>query len=178
MMRGVLGSVASVVCGGLTIGFTATSAAAQRAPVVPDERFVIRGCVDRVEGDEVTAQSLLVWTRGDIVFRRAVVMSGLPPSELVEPREPVFYWLNHDDDLSRHLGQHVEVRGTLARFEEGLVTVEPITEFRLRIDGADETARVPSAWLRPSAADETVYGTNVYRVDVESVQVVGDCDDL
>ena len=65
-------------------------------------------------------------------------------------RDRVFYWLDEDEDLSKHRGQRVEIKGELEDFEKGKVEVDrkdDYTKVKLHLDGKTEEAKVPSSWL-------------------------------
>ena len=90
-----------------------------------------------------------------------------------------FYWLEDDDDLAKHVGQMVEVKGDLKDFETGEVEIEredDFTEIELDLDGKKEKARVPTAWLRGTGADrDQEFEIAARRIDVEEVRVLGAC---
>ena len=45
-------------------------------------------------------------------------------STAVPLRDRIFYWLDDDEDLSKHRGQRVEIQGELEDFEKGKVEVD------------------------------------------------------
>jgi hypothetical protein len=89
----------------------------------------------------------------------------------------VFYWLEDDEDLSKHVGQMIEVGGDLGDFEKGEVDIEKdgdFTEIELKLDGKTEKARVPSAWLG-APRGEGEFDIVARKIDVDKVTVLGTC---
>ena len=90
-----------------------------------------------------------------------------------------------EDDLEKHVGKLVEVRGQLEGLEKGELEIErdgAFTEIRLELDGDEETIRVPTAWLegssvaRASRADADIdIEIATRKVDVDDVKVLGPC---
>jgi hypothetical protein len=151
----------------------ATMAAANQQPavVVNDDDITIRGCVGRVQPGSVTTAPLLVWTRGDIMLGNA---SALGTGRLTER---VFYWLDDDEDLSKHIGQMIEVKGDLGDIEKGEVDIErdgDFTKIELKLDGKTEKARVPTAWLGVPRG-EAEFDIVTRKIDVDEVTVIGAC---
>jgi hypothetical protein len=166
---------------GLTTGLAATAlslttlaaAGQQSTVVVNDDEITIRGCVGRVSPGGPTDERMLVWTRGDIMLSSP---SALRSGQLAER---VFYWLDDDDneDLSKHIGQMVEIKGDLDDFEKGEIDIErdgDFTRIELKLDGKTEKARVPTAWLGASRG-EGEFDIVSRKVDVDSVKVLGAC---
>lgn len=162
--------------------FMAAPLAAQQPSVTIDgDDITIRGCITRAAADRRDAPAMLVWSRSDIMLEAAKALD--------EPRAVgtggvagrVFYWLDDDEDLARHIGQMVEVKGDLKDFEKGQIEIKrdgAFTEIELDLDGREEKARVPTAWLGPrgSSGDYEVELDIVARkVDVENVRVLGPC---
>ena len=68
----------------------------------------------------------------------------------------VFYWLEDDEDLSKHVGQLVEIEGDLEDFEIGEIEIDrdgDFTEIELDLEGRKEKARVPTSWLPGIGSD-------------------------
>ena len=149
----------------------ATLAAAQQPTVVvDDDEITMRGCVGPVSAGPAD-QRMLVWTRGDIMLTNP---SALRSGQLAER---VFYWLDDDEDLSKHVGQLIEVKGDLGDFEKGEIEFDKdgdFTKIELKLDGKTERARVPTAWLGASRSEGEV---NIVgrKIDVDSVKVLGAC---
>lgn len=166
-------------CKGITTGlaaaalsFTTLAAAGQRPTVVVnDDDITIRGCVGRVPPGGAAGAQALVWTRGDIMLSSP---SALGSSQLAER---VFYWLEDDEDLAKHVGQMIEVKGDLGDFEKGEIEFDKdgdFTKIELKLDGKTEKARVPTAWLGASRG-EGEFDIVSRKVDVDSVKVLGAC---
>lgn len=158
---------------GLTLSIAAVVSAQQPTVVVDDDDITIQGCVGRVSPGSLPAQPLLVWTRGDIMLSSARSMSG--PSGTLPER--VFYWLDDDEDLSKHVGRMIEVKGELGEFEKGEIEIERDGEFtniEMKLGGKTEKARVPTAWFgAPRSEGEFEIATR--KIDVESVNILGAC---
>jgi hypothetical protein len=151
----------------------ATLAAAGQQPsvVVNDNDITIRGCVGRMSPGGPTDERMLVWTRGDIMLSNP---SALRSGQLAER---VFYWLDDDEDLSKHIGQMIEVKGDLGDFKKGEVDIERdgnFTKIELKLDGKTERARVPTAWLGTSRG-EGEFDIVSRKIDVDSVKILGAC---
>jgi hypothetical protein len=164
----------------LTIGLVivaAPRAGAQRPAVtVDDDDITIRGCITEARSPSVTAPSVLVWSRSDIMLAAAEALHE--PASLTGR---VFYWLEDDEDLAKHLGKRVEITGELEDFEKGKVKIERddgYTKVKLELDGKTEEARVPTAWLSSSTDrrdDDQEVKIVVRRIDVDDIKVLGDC---
>lgn len=121
---------------------------------------------------------LLIWSRGDIMLAGAAALNS-PSAATPGLVQRVFYWLDDDDDLSKHAGQRVELKGELEDFEEGEIEIEKdgdFAEIRLELDGDEEEARVPISWLGPGAADaDATLEFVARRIDVDEVRGLGAC---
>jgi hypothetical protein len=160
----------AVVAGASLSMVTLAAAGQQPTVVVNDDDITLRGCVGRVQPGSVPAAPMLVWTRGDIMLSNASVLGGLSSGR-------VFYWLEDDEDLSKHVGQMIEVEGDLGDFEKGEVDIEKdgdFTEIELKLDGKTEKARVPSAWLG-APRGEGEFDIVARKIDVDKVTVLGAC---
>ena len=157
-----------------TLSMPAASAQ-QPAVAIDGDDITIRGCVGRAPSSVSTAPSALVWTRKDIMLQNAISVHGAHTTPLTER---VFYWIEDEEDLARHVGQLVEVEGDLGDFEKGEIEVErdgEFTEIELKLDGASEKARVPSAWLGPQPAKDGDIAIVSRKIDVDRVKVIGPC---
>jgi hypothetical protein len=151
----------------------ATLAAANQQPTVTvhGDDITIRGCVDRVQPGSLLSESMLVWTRGDIMLSQA---SGLTAGQA---SQRIFYWLDDDEDLAKHVGQMVEVKGDLGDFKKGEVEIDKdgdFTKIELKLDGKKEKARVPTAWLG-APRSEGEFDIVARKIDVDKVKVLGSC---
>ena len=163
---------------GLTLALVtlgASSAAAQRPAVtVDDDDITIRGCITQARPLPNVAPTTLMWSRSDIMLSAAEMSAPAAAAG-------VFYWLDDDDDndLSKHVGQRIEIKGELEDFEKGEVEIEEdgeFTEIELDLDGQKETARVPTSWLGPGAPRrDREFDIVARRIDVKDVRVLGAC---
>jgi hypothetical protein len=141
-----------------------------------DKNIVIRGCVTDATAPSVVAPSTLVWSRSDIMLAAAEALTTAVPL-----RDRVFYWLDDDegDDLAKHRGQRVEIRGELEEFEKGKVEVDrkdDYTKVKLHLDGKTEEAKVPSSWLNEWAnPKDQKFDIVARRIDVKKINVLGTC---
>ena len=150
---------------------TVATAAQQPTVVVHDDDITIRGCVGRVQPGSIGNAPALVWTRGDIMLSGA---SALNAGQLTDR---VFYWLDDDEDLSKHVGQMVEVKGDLGDFKKGEVEIDrdgDFTKIELKLGGKTEKARVPTAWLGVPQS-EGDFDIVSRKIDVDKVKVLGAC---
>ena len=154
-----------------SLSVTTLAAAGQQSVVVDDDEITIRGCVGQATPGSRADDRMLVWTRGDIMLSNP---SALRSGQLAER---VFYWLDDDEDLSKHVGQMIEVKGDLGDFEKGEVEFDKdgdFTKIELKLDGETERARVPTAWLGPTRSEGEV-DIVARKIDVDSVKVLGAC---
>jgi hypothetical protein len=157
---------------GASLSVAALAAAGQQTTVaVRGDDITIRGCVSRVQPGSIGTAPMLVWSRGDIMLGNA---SALNAAQLTDR---VFYWLDDDEDLSKHIGQSVEVKGDLGDFKKGEVEIDRDGEFtniELKLDGKKEKARVPTTWLTVPRA-EGEFDIVARKVDVDTISVTGPC---
>ena len=148
---------------------TLAAAGQQSTVVVDNDDITIRGCVGRVS--PAATERMLVWTRGDIMLSNP---NALRSGQLADR---VFYWLDDDEDLSKHVGQMIEVKGDLGDFERGEVEFDrdgDFTDVKLKLDGKTEKARVPTAWFGASRGEGDV-DIIARKIDVDDVKVLGAC---
>ncbi len=158
------------------------------APVV-DRTLVIRGCVTPADPSHAgTDRSMLVWTKGDVMLTGVTTertatqaASGQPgaavgTSGTAGTNQPVLYWLDETDELSRNAGRMVEVTGQLGReFRKGEFEIErkgDITEIRFDAHGNSAVARVPAGFLGSGTRTDVEYDVLVRDVDVKNVRVL------
>jgi hypothetical protein len=165
----------------LTVGIASVTAQ-QPTVAIDDDDITIRGCVRSVDIRAAVPATMLVWTRGDIMLA-GVTALGINSTNSVETAGiagRVLYWLEDDDNLARHVGQIVEIKGDLEDFETGEVEIDregDFTEIELDLDGKEEKARVPTSWLRGIGADrDQEFDIAVRRIDVDDVRVLGACN--
>ena len=91
----------------------------------------------------------------------------------------IFYWLDGDDDLQKHVGHLVEIEGELgSELQEGAIKIDrkdDWTELEVEADGDHLKARVPHASVfgAPGRDNDREVNVLVRRVDVESVKMLG-----
>ena len=158
--------------GGASLSVASVAAAGQQPAVtVHGDDITIRGCVSRVQPGSIATAPMLVWTRGDIMLGNATALNA------GQLRDRVFYWLDDDEDLAKHVGQTIEVKGDLGDFKKGEVEIDrdgDFTNIELKLDGKKEKARVPTTWLSvPRGEDQ--FEIVARKVDVDKVKVIGAC---
>jgi hypothetical protein len=147
------------------------SAGQQPAVVVQGDDITIRGCVGRAQPGTATNAPMLVWTRGDIMLSNASAIGA------AQAAGRVFYWLDDDEDLSKHVGQMIEVKGDLGDFQKGEVEIDKdgdFTKIELKLGGKTEKARVPTALLG-APQGEGDFDIVARKIDVDDVKVLGAC---
>jgi hypothetical protein len=148
---------------------------AQRSAVsVVGDNVTIRGCISQVNPQTSTPPTILVWSRSDIMLAGATGFDA----GTADVGSRVLYWLEDDENLSKYLGQMVEVKGELDDFEKGQIEINrdgAFTEIELDLGGKEEKVRVPTAWLGPTAREDQEFEIMARRVDVEDVNVIGPC---
>lgn len=157
--------------------FTGVSAiaahAGQAAVAVDDDNIMIRGCIAQSGHQAASAEQTLVWSRSDIMLAAAELPNAGSTGG-------VFYFLDDEDDLKKHVGKRVEIKGELEDFEKGEVEVKKdgdFTKIELKLDGDKEEVRVPSAWLGAAAPNrDREFDIMARRIDVENVKVLGPCN--
>ena len=151
------------------------------AMTIKGDNVTIRGCVRAVDPATAAVPSQLVWSRNN------VMITGIPNVDIPNAvgtsgsgRQRFFYWLDDDDDLSKHVGQMVEVKGDLKNFEKGEVEIDrhgDTTEIEVKWGGKEQKVQIPTAWLRGSGLDKDQnYDILGRRIDVDNVRVLGACN--
>ena len=161
----------------------AAAGAQQPTAVVDGDEFTVRGCIREVNTAMPTRPSMLVWSRSDIMLAGVTALQPDAPSPVgtsgVAGR--VFYWLDEDEDLSKYVGQQVEIKGELEDFEKGEIEIKrdgEYVEIELDLDGEEEKARVPASWLADTdLKEEREIEIVARRIDVEDVRVLGACNE-
>jgi len=168
-------SPAPLAIAALSLSIGAASFAQQPAVTVRGDDITIRGCVGRSAPGTALAQPSLVWTRSDIMLGNAMSIGGAAPSSLADR---VFYWLEDEEDLAKHVGQQVEIKGELEDFKKGEVELKRDGEFtniEMKLGGKTEKARVPTAWLGTQRGESDVDIIS-RKIDVDKVTVIGACE--
>lgn len=166
----------------LALAFAAAASLAAQQPTVTidGDDITLRGCIRQVDISAGAAPSTLIWSRSDIMLAGVTALDedADDPVGTSGIAGRVFYWLD-DDDLSKHVGQQVEITGELGDFEKGEIEIKrdgKFTEIELELDGEEEQARVPTAWLAGTNADkDQEFDIVARRIDVQDVRVLGAC---
>jgi hypothetical protein len=144
------------------------------AVVVHHDDVTIRGCVGRAVAGNLGTEPTLVWSRGDIMLMNALFSGDGQSSRLADR---VFYWIDNDKDLAKHVGQMVEIKGDLGNFKKGEVKFDRDGEYttvKMKLGGKEEKVRMPTVWLNvPRGEDDVDIVTR--KVDIDKVKVLGAC---
>jgi hypothetical protein len=163
---------------------TAVPAAAQHSVHVDGDDITIRGCVTPADGELRMPFETLIWSRSGILTAGgAAADAAVHAGHDLASR--VLYWID-SDELKKHVGQMVEVRGELEELKKGELEIErdgDFTEIRLELDGDEDTIRVPTSWLSRSSVARAATGGDddveidiaTRKVDIDDVKVVGRC---
>jgi hypothetical protein len=161
----------AMVCGAIAVSASLSAAPQQPSIAVKGNDVTIRGCVAKAPIADFGDESVLIWSRSDVILRSAAIQSGVA-SPLPDR---VFYWLTDERDLAKHIGQRVEIKGELGDFKTGEVTMDrdgQFTDIKMKLGDKTEKARVPTVWLGGKEGKVTFPSR---KIDVENVKVVGDC---
>jgi hypothetical protein len=165
----------------LALAASATGAAQQPTATVNGDNITLRGCVTKA-GNQVPRPSMLVWSRGEILLNSVAATGPSAPNPVGTSglAGRVFYYLNDEEDLAKHIGQEIEIKGDLEDFEEGKVEVDrkgEYTEIELDLGGKEEKLRVPNAWLADEGGSDKEQKIKIVgrRVDVNNVRIIGAC---
>ena len=182
-----MGSVLRLVTIFALVSAVASPAIAQQGPAGDrDDQIVITGCVVRADQKLSGPRTFLVWSKGDVYLDSAI--TDIKPAERARgavgtsgKTDPIFYWIDDEDDLMKHAGKRVEIVGELSdELDEGEIDVQKkgaFIEVEFEWEGKDVIARVPSQWLAPETpAKDVDFDIAVRRVDVEKVNILGSCD--
>jgi hypothetical protein len=171
----------------IVVALLATSAigglrAQQAAFTIDGDNVTMRGCVRQAGLQPAIPATVLIWSRSDIMLAGVTAANAGAPTPVGTSglSEQVFYWLEDDDDLSKHVGQWVEVKGDLKDLEIGKVEIDrdgDFTEIEVKLDGKNDKARVPTSWLRGTGADnDREFKIVARRIDVDDVRALGACN--
>ncbi|HEY7448124.1 MAG TPA: hypothetical protein VH702_08230 [Vicinamibacterales bacterium] len=173
----------------LAMAFLVPAVGSNTVAARANDKVKITGCVIRTNDQGSGGnRSLVVWSGGDVVFANAVVEFE-PSSDSKEIGKvvatsggglPIFYWLDDDDDLEKHVGQSVELTGELDDdFERGEMKFGrkgEFTEIEFEVNGKDVKARVPTSMLINAEGKDSnkdrKYNVVVRRVDVDNVKML------
>jgi hypothetical protein len=170
---GITGILMGAVVGG-ALALDVRVAAAAR----PDDKDIkLSGCL--VKGDGDGAGYLLTNTPAEPAWQRSADTSVAPSAVgTTGGFATIFYWLDGDDDLKKHVGNRVEIEGTLeSDLKDGEIKVDrkdKWTEVTVKADGRTMKANVPhtSVLTAPGKDGDTKNEILVRRVDVEHVRML------
>ena len=141
-----------------------------------DTHIKLTGCLVKGEGDDgylvtnLPSEPGAASAAGTRVIPSAVGTAGV--------YETIFYWLDDDNGLARHVGHRVEVEGRLKGDPKGgeikLERKDNWTEVRVKSNGRSMKAEVPNAFLVPASPrdKERKMTALVRRVDVDHVKML------
>ena len=166
----------------LSLAALAPVSAQQPTVAVDGDDITLRGCVTE-SGGQLPSPSMLVWSRGNMLLAGAQAASPAAPNPVGTSglAGRVFYYLDDEEDLKKHVGQEIEIKGDLEDFKEGEVEIKrqgEFTEIELDFAGKEEKMRVPTAWLGEAGASTDknqeikIVGR---RIDVDNIRVIGPC---
>jgi hypothetical protein len=142
-----------------------------------DKKVKLSGCLIRGEGDG--AGYLLINPPSEPSLSSAETQ--VQPSVLGTSGNyaTIFYWLDGDGDLKRHVGHRVEVEGDLSDdLKDGEIKTDRKdnwTDVTVKADGRTMKAHVPNASLFPASDRDKNRKSDILvrRVDVERVRMLG-----
>jgi len=144
-----------------------------------DKSITLSGCLVRGEGDG--AGYLLI----SHAFDPATASGGgapVTPGTIGTTGDfaTLFYWLDGNGDLRKHVGHRVEIEGAVkGDVKEGEMKVdrkEAWTELKVKSDGRTMTARVPQASIVAGPDPLKKFDVLVRKIDVERVRMLAaDC---
>jgi hypothetical protein len=160
-------------------------ATAQQAVHIDGNDITMRGCVTADSAQLRLPFETLVWSRGGILTAGAGIADAPAGARMEELAGRVLYWID-EDELAEHVGKMVLIRGELEDLKKGEIKIDRDGEFtkvRLKLDGKEETIRVPSSWLDSPRVttrdldrdDDREIEIATRKVDLNDVRVVGSC---
>jgi len=159
----------------LTIATVAPSGAPLR-----DKSITLSGCLIRGEGNG--AGYLLISHAFDPAAAAAAAGAPVTPGTVGTTGDfaTLFYWLDGNGDLRKHVGHRVEIEGDAkGDVKEGEMKVDrkdAWTELTVKSDGRTMTARVPQASIVAGPDPRKKLDVLVRKVDVERVRMLAaDC---
>jgi hypothetical protein len=169
----------------LVVASHATVVSGQQTLRVDGDDITMRGCVTAASAQLQMPFETLMWSRGAMLTAGAGIADAPSGARMEELAGRVLYWMD-EGDLAEHIGKMVEIRGELEDLEEGEIEIDrdgDFTEVHLKLDGKEETIRVPSTWLEhPRAAardrdndEDREIEIATRKVDLKDVKVLGSC---
>ena len=147
---------------------------------VDDDHIIITGCLARITGDSPSLAPATIWSKGDLMLAAAATAGSnvALPVGTSGVGDRVFYWLDDKDDLTKHLGKRVQIKGKVKDFEKGKIEIErdgAFAKVKLDLDDTKEKIRVPMSWLGRDIRDDVSIHIIARKVDVKDVDVLGSC---
>lgn len=154
--------------------------AQQPTVTIEGDNITITGCFARVTASPSMAPTSLIWSRGDLMLAGAAAAgaSVAVPVGTTGMSDRVFYWLNNEEDMSRHLGKRVRITGEVDDFQKGEIEIDRDGDFanvKLELDNQDEEIRIPMHFLGRGIKDDVDIDIVARKVDVDDVDVLGPC---
>ncbi|HWI16148.1 MAG TPA: hypothetical protein VNT81_00265 [Vicinamibacterales bacterium] len=161
-----------------------TSAAGQATVAVPaagnDKEITITGCVVKGDGGYILTNV------AQLPAQRTGTEPGAPPVAMATTAMApnTLFWLDDDEDLEDHAGQHVEVRGEIERdIDRGEIEIEReggMIEIEIKAKGEKVTVKLPDSHAAQQAVGTTGVVTDkprelefvVRKFDVKSVKTL------
>jgi hypothetical protein len=150
-----------------------------RSPLRLDDNHIkLTGCL--VKGESGNRGYLITSLPSEPASPSAAAGATIVPSAVgtTGAYSTIFYWLDDDHDLERHVGHRVEIEGRLKgdpkSGEIKLERKDNWTEVRVKSDGRSMKAMVPNASLFPASPGDKDRKVNavVRRVDVDHVRMI------
>jgi hypothetical protein len=167
----IAGLFACAVAGAMPI-----QAAAGSKVALDDKDIKLTGCLVKGEGDG--SGYLLTNTPNDPGWQTADTKVAPSSVGTTGSFATVFYWLDGDGDLKRHVGHRVEIEGKLkGDLKDGEIKMDrkdKWTELTVKSDGRSMKANVPNASIFPASNADKDRKVNalVRKVDVEKVHML------
>jgi hypothetical protein len=160
---------------------TCVAGVAAREPLattsIAEDEIKLSGCLVRGEGDG--AGYLLTNTTNDPAWQRSADANVAPSAVgTTGGFATIFYWLDDDDDLKKHVGHRVAIEGDLkSDLKDGEIELDrkaKWTELTVKSDGRTLKANVPHASVvtAPGSNGDAKNDVLVRRVDVEQVRML------
>lgn len=160
----------------LACTFAASGSAAGGGGGAADKKVKLSGCLIRGEGDG--AGYLLINPPSEPSL--SSTETQVKPSVLGTSGDyaTIFYWLDGDGDLKRHVGHRVEVEGDVSDdLKDGEIKTDRKdnwTDVTVKADGRTLKARVPNTSIFPTSNRDKERKSEILvrRVDVERVNMI------
>ena len=163
----------------LTSALALTVSAIPNGAPLRDKSLKLSGCLIRGEGD---GAGYLLISRAFDPAATAAAGAHVTPGTIGTTGDfaNIFYWLDGNGDLRKHVGHHVEIegdaKGDVKDAEMKIDRKDNWTELRVKSDGRTMRARVPQASIVAGPDPDRKMDVLVRRIDVEHVRMLAaDC---